>query len=134
MENALLLDTNAVSLLLKEAETHEDRKQRLNGILRGKIAFISFVTVAELLFWAEKYRWGGRKRDALDARLRAFGILDPTRDTAGIWARLRFECEAAGKSVGQHDLWIGAAAIEHDLPVVSADSDFDNMQLTRLDF
>jgi predicted nucleic acid-binding protein len=125
MDNAVLLDTNAVSILLKEASVHAARRTALENLLRGKFGFISFVTVAELLFWAEKRKWGQGKRDALDGKIRSLGILDPTRDTADIWARTRASCEDAGQVVQHHDLWIAAAALEHGLPLVSFDDDFD---------
>lgn len=133
MDNAVLIDTNIVSLLLKEAAVHEPRREQLTTMLRGKIAFISFVTVAELLFWAESRGWGQKKRDDLDARLRAFGVLDPTRDTAELWARTKWKAQNAGKTLQPHDLWIAAACLEHELPLVSADGDFDGVSgLTRI--
>lgn len=133
MQNAVLLDTNIVSLLLKEAAIHEPRREQLITMLRGNIAFISFVTVAELLFWAESRGWRQKKRDDLDARLRAFGVLDPTRDTAELWARTKWSAQSSGKVLQPHDLWIAAACLEHELPLVSADGDFDNVSgLKRL--
>lgn len=127
MDNAVLLDTTAVSLLLKIAIVHEPRRQQLIELLRGKIAFISFVTVAELLFWAESRGWGQRKRDDLDTLLRAFGVLDPTRDTAELWARTKWNAQSSGKTLQPHDLWIAAACLEHELALVSADADFDKV-------
>lgn len=133
MQNAIILDTNAVSLLLKVAAVHEPRRQQLVAALRGKIAFISFVTVAELLFWAENRGWGQKKRDDLDVLLRAFGVLDPTRDTAEIWARTKWKAQCNGKTLQPHDLWIAAACLEHELALVSADAGFDLVTgLTRI--
>jgi predicted nucleic acid-binding protein len=127
LDNAVLLDTNIVSLLLKEASVHEGRRDSLNVMLRGKVAFISFVTVAELLLWAERRSWGQKKRDDLDVRLRIFGILDPTRDTAELWARTKSIAMDSGNTLAHHDLWIAAASLEHDLPLVSDDGDFDRV-------
>jgi tRNA(fMet)-specific endonuclease VapC len=127
LDNAVLLDTNIVSLLLKEATTQESRRSHLDRMLQGKVAFISFVTVAELLFWAEKRAWGQKKRDDLDVRLRAFGILDPTRDTAGLWAQTKAAASGNGCTLQPHDLWIAAASLEHDIPLVSDDGDFDHV-------
>lgn len=133
MQNAIILDTNAISLLLKVAAVHEPRRQQLIETLRGKIAFISFVTVAELLFWAESRGWGQKKRDDLDVLLRAFGVLDPTRDTAELWARTKWKAQSSGKSLQPHDLWIAAACLEHEIALVSADADFDHVTgLTRI--
>jgi tRNA(fMet)-specific endonuclease VapC len=133
LDNAVLLDTNIVSLVIKEAAVHDTRREKLNAMLRGKIAFISFVTVAELLYWGEKRGWGQKRKDDLDVRLRAFGVLDPTRDTAELWARTRAAANASGRTLQPHDLWIAAAALEHELPLVSDDGDFDQVgSLQRL--
>jgi predicted nucleic acid-binding protein len=116
-----------VRFLLNEAAAQEPRRQHLTGMLHGKVAFISFVTVAELLFRAESRGRGQKKRDDLDARLRAFGVLDPTRDTAELWARTKLNAQSSGKALQPHDLWIAAACLEHELALVSADTDFDQI-------
>jgi len=38
--------------------------------MADKIALISFVTIAEMLYWAEKNNWGQNRRDDLDRHLR----------------------------------------------------------------
>lgn len=48
MSEALLLDTNIVSFLLKK----DTRADNLKPLLRGKILYLSFVSVAELYRWA----------------------------------------------------------------------------------
>jgi predicted nucleic acid-binding protein len=85
------------------------------------------VTVAELLFWAEKRSWGEKRRAELDYRLRAFGVLAPTRATAEIWAETKNACEKNGVPVEPHDLWIASAALEFDIPILTADDDFDRI-------
>ena len=127
MADMVLLDTTIVSIFLKVEKIHETRRQQIESYLGGKIALISFVTVAEMLFWAERRQWGEKKRAELDQRLRAYGVLDPSRSTAELWAETRRKCELSGKQVGAHDLWIAAAALEHDLPLVTADGDFDKV-------
>jgi tRNA(fMet)-specific endonuclease VapC len=127
LENAVLLDTSIVSLLLKESAVHEEKRRSLEALLSGKIAFISFVSIAELFFWAEKGGWGQRKRDELDVRLRTFGVLDPTRDTAQIWAKTKSDATGSGWTLQPYDLWIAAASLEHDLPLISSDGDFDRV-------
>ena len=57
MAIAIVLDTNAVSVLLKLSAVHAPRFDALRSELSGRIAFVSFVTVAELLFWAEDKGW-----------------------------------------------------------------------------
>lgn len=120
-----MLDTTTVSVLLKASATHATRVAALQALLAGKLAFISFVTVAELLFWAEKRNWSDKRRADLDQHMRSYGVLDPTRTTAEIWAETKMYRESVGKRMQPHDLWIASAALEYDLPLVTADGDFD---------
>jgi predicted nucleic acid-binding protein len=115
--DTVLLDTNVVSVFLKTSEVHEESRRKIEEALTGKIALISFVTVAEMFYWAERHNWSEKKRASLDERLRAYGILDPTRSTSDIWAKTKRACEKLGRPRQPHDLWIAAAAIEHGLEV-----------------
>lgn len=121
---AVVLDTSVVSIFLKVSAVHESRRSAIESYVRGKIALVSFVSVAELLFWAESRNWGEKRRDELDQRLRVYGILNPSRTTAQLWAIKRRECKAIGVDVAPHDMWIAAAAFEYDLTVVANDGIF----------
>jgi predicted nucleic acid-binding protein len=127
MDNALILDTSVVSIFLKSSSVHAARLQKIQRKLTNRIVFVSLVTVAELLFWAEKRSWGEKRRTELDHRLHAFGVLAPTRATAEIWARTKHTCEKHGVPVEPHDLWIASAALEFDIPILTADNDFDRI-------
>lgn len=41
------------------------------------------------------------------------------------WAKLRTAVADTGRKVNVNDLWIAAVALEHELPVVTQDGDFD---------
>ncbi len=125
MGDAVVLDTSAVSISLKASTVRAVRAEALQAALAGKVAFISFVTVAELLFWAEKRHWSDKRRADLDRHIRAYGVLDPTRTTAELWAETKAYRESLGTPMQPHDLWIASAALEYDLPLVTADGDFE---------
>lgn len=61
----ILLDTNIVSYLMRGGELAD----RYRPNLKGKLLAMSFVTVGELYFGAEKRGWGELKRRSLDAML-----------------------------------------------------------------
>jgi tRNA(fMet)-specific endonuclease VapC len=121
---AVVLDTNVVSVFLKVSVVHERRRLAIESFVKDKIALISFVSVAEMLYWAESKNWGEKKRQDLDQRLRVYGILDPSRTTAELWAAKKRECTASGINVAPHDMWIAAAALEYDLTVLTDDGIF----------
>ena len=127
MDNALLLDTSVLSIFLKSSSVHAARLQMIQRELANRVVFVSLVTVAELLFWAEKRVWGQKRRTELDHRLGAFGVLAPTRATAEIWAKTKNACEKRGVPVEPHDLWIASSALEFDIPILTADNDFDRI-------
>jgi predicted nucleic acid-binding protein len=127
MADTVLCDTNIVSILLKVAKVHDDRKAEIERGLSGKVALISFVTVAELLYWARQKKWGPPRCEELDRHLRSFAVLDPTRTTAELWAEIKHGCTVAGHQMGQNDLWIAAAAKEYDVCLASSDSDFEHV-------
>lgn len=124
MADAVLLDTGIVSIFLKTSLVHQQRRTAIEAEIRGKIAVISFVTVAELFFWAEKANWGESRRANLDDQLRHYDVLHANRTTAKLWARTKLQCELAGIAMGANDLWIASAALEYGLPLVTTDRDF----------
>jgi len=124
MPENLLLDTGIVSAFLKPAEPHETRRQAVESRIRGNIGLISFITIAELYYWAEKYSWGPARRQELDSRIKNYLVLDPTRDTADIWAKTKRTCELKGRVLGAHDLWIASSALEYDVTLLTTDRDF----------
>ncbi len=126
MPEKLLLDTGIVSAFLKQAEPHHARRQAIESRIKGNIGLISFITVAELYYWAEKYGWGPRRQD-LDSRIKNYLVLDPTRDTAEIWAKTKRSCEMRGSVMRAHDLWIASSALEHDFTLLTTDRDFSGI-------
>lgn len=87
---------------------------------------VSVVTLAEL----EAGVLAARTVADRAARLRTLeqvSRLDPVvidASAAAAWARLRVEMHQAGRRINVNDLWIAAAAIANNLPVVTQDDDF----------
>lgn len=83
---------------------------------RSAIFFWSAVSVGE---FAEGFR------STADPLLRRYlemaTILDVTKDTALVYASLTRELRRSGKLIGSNDLWIASHALQHSLPLVTAD-------------
>jgi tRNA(fMet)-specific endonuclease VapC len=57
------------------------------------------------------------------------GITDETtQQYANIFARLK----AAGTPIGTNDLWIAACSLEHGLPLLTLDKDFQKIEAVQL--
>ena len=52
-------------------------------------------------------------------------VLDITRETATVYATVRFELKQRGKPIPENDVWIASLARQHGLSVMSQDVHFD---------
>lgn len=85
--------------------------------------FMSMITVSELLHGvhrAEDRTRRTRRSAFVESVIDAFPLLPVDLPTARLHAELWAELAAAGRMVGAHDLWIAAAAVAHDLTLVTA--------------
>jgi tRNA(fMet)-specific endonuclease VapC len=85
--------------------------------------FLSMITVSELLHGVHRAgddRVRRAKRSAfVEAVIDRFPLLPVDLPTARAHAALWAELSAAGRLIGAHDLWLGAAALAHDLALAT---------------
>jgi len=113
--NRVLVDTCVLSYLLKL----DTRAELYRGHIEGTTPGISFMTVAEVYFWAEKYGWGARRRVHVDRTLRTYVVV-PCNDALCVsWAKIRQECERKGKRISVADAWVAACALRYDALLVT---------------
>ena len=117
--DAVLLDTNVFSYVLRPRDTRADLYRRH---IQGKTVAISFVTVGELYYWAERRRWGPERIASFEERLHKAAIvpydLQICKTYAGLKGRLR-TTTGSDRPVGDNDLWIAACAVRHAMPLVT---------------
>ena len=110
-----ILDTNIVSYLMKGGSLAETYAPHLEG----RLLTISFITVGELYFGAEKQDWGERKREQLEATLQKFVVIPYDHEIACSYGLLVAERERKGAPIGPNDAWIAACAVRHRVPLVT---------------
>ena len=88
-------------------------------LIRDKHHALSFVSVAQLLKWTIKHRWGAARIDALEQTLQKYVVLPYDQDAASTWARLSAGCEQVGRKMEDSDAWVAACALRHDLSLVT---------------
>jgi tRNA(fMet)-specific endonuclease VapC len=110
--DALLVDTNVVSYLLKG----DNRGDLYAAHLDGRLLHISFVTVAELYRWAVRYNWGEARLNTLREKLGNYTVLPSDDQTCWEWAKVM---TIKGVPIAPGDGWIAASAIRHGLPLVT---------------
>lgn len=119
----VLLDTNVFSFLLRQRPGREDvLADRYRPHVEDRIVAISFVSVGELYYWAERRQWGSNRIEALEAKLSGAVIVPYDLRICKTYARLRNGLRTPTGShrvVGDNDLWIAACAVSHSLPLVT---------------
>lgn len=65
----------------------------------------------------------GVSRSQVEPFLDAYVVVWPGRETLDRYARLYNELRKANQMVGPNDLWIAAAALEHNIPLVTRNRD-----------
>ena len=111
----IILDTNIVSYLMKGGRYAE----MYMGYIQGKSLAITFITVGELYFGAEKRKWGDKKRKQLETTLRNFFVIPYDREIACCYGQLVAERHRKGKSIAVNDAWIAACAVRHKTVLVT---------------
>lgn len=134
-----LLDTNHCSYIINNTPS-------VINALRSRSASeigISIITYGELLYMTEKSERKAQNLTAVQAFLESVDLYFIDEETAILYSQLKTavfnqfapkdKSKRRGTSVGDlgfndHDLWIAATAVQHNLTLVSADSDFTRMQ------
>lgn len=87
------------------------------------------MTVAELFQWVMVRNWGNRRIRKMETALKRYLILPFDIKVCRLWGEVRAECQASGRRISPQDAWIGATALQHDLPLVTHNpSDFEAIQ------
>jgi tRNA(fMet)-specific endonuclease VapC len=71
--------------------------------VQGRLLSISFITVGELYFGAEKANWGDPRRKKLEATLRNFVVIPYDNEIARCYGRLVAERKRNGNPIGPND-------------------------------
>jgi hypothetical protein len=99
-------------------------------IVVGRAVFISFQTVAELLYGARRADWGEARRRRLDDLIGRVEVIWPGPSLVNTYAQLRVDFERNGHALGQRvhdaDRWIAATAVRLGVPSVTHDGIFRN--------
>ena len=112
---AILVDTNVVSFIMKDAP--EGRLYHAH--LKDKLAAISFITVGEMYYGAEKASWGIVKRRGLEETLKKFIVIPYDHMIARQYGVILAACDRLGRPIFIPDAWIAACACRHSIPLVT---------------
>lgn len=111
----IILDTCIVSYLMKGNALG----QMYAAHFQGRLLAISFITVGELYYGAEKAGWGIKKRTELETVLRNFVVIPYDHEIARCYGRLVAERSRCGNPIDPNDAWIAACTLRHSVPLVT---------------
>lgn len=123
----LAVDTNAVIHALRS-----DRPTPPH-IAAAQQVMIPLPVLAELYIGALLSELKEENRAAIENLASAWTLLPPDRPTAGFYAELASAERVQARSSPRHerarrnDLWIAALCVQHELPLLSNDRDFDGI-------
>ncbi|MGI8857861.1 MAG: type II toxin-antitoxin system VapC family toxin [Thermomicrobiales bacterium] len=113
--SAIVLDTNIVSYLFND----DTRAALYRPHLDNVVINLSFTTVAEMWFGAERAAWGDVRCRRLDMFLRDYAVIESTPEICRIWAQITAACERQGRRILPPDAWIAACALRYEIPLVT---------------
>ena len=118
----MILDTNAVS-------DFADANQRLLNCLQQITADIHLpvIVLGEYRYGMKSSRLRAARESWLDELESSAIVLAVTSETSRIYADIRHELRVAGQPIPENDLWIAALARQHQLPVLTNDTHFDQV-------
>lgn len=123
----LMLDTNAVSALLKGLSP------RMDGWVREQRCCLSSIVVAEIRYGLEKLPATARMRNLAEEAMEAIAILPWSEGCARVYGRLRADLERKGTTLAAMDLLIASHALSEGCALVTADQAFANVAELHLE-
>ena len=115
-----LVDTNVCIFLMKN--TYPAMTRRFLSMDPSDF-YISSVTLYELVYGAEKSKWGERNRNNLMLFLSPFSIIPFDGNDAYYAGKIRNNLEERGTMIGPYDVQIAAQGLARNLIVLTHNTD-----------
>lgn len=126
MPGRILLDTTAVIALFNQDQAV------IAFLAEAEEVFASSIAVGELFYGAVKSEQAERNFLKIKDFVRANTILPVTARTAEVYGRVKIQLRQRGRPIPENDIWIAAAALEHDLDLAARDAHFGEVEGLRL--
>jgi len=127
LSNRVLLDTSAYSALRR------GNPEMLRLVQRADRIVFTPIVIGELLAGFRKGHQTERNMTELSRMLESSRVMtvEISRTTAECYAQIFDGLRRIGKPIPENDIWISASAMEHGLPIVTADRHFEYVTQVR---
>ena len=115
---SVLLDTSVAVGYFRQDLDLQKKIDQVNDV------YLPLVALGELLYGVKKSAHQARTLAQLKTFLSGCILLFPDETTAEFYGEIKAQLSAAGTPIPQNDIWIAAAAKEHDLPIATRDRHF----------
>ena len=119
--NGKLVDTNVIIRFLKgttELFPLFDDMEKL---------FVSSISVGELMYGAELSKKADFNRTLYSDFCEQMNVLSVDSDIAKNYGKIKAQLKHKGRPIPENDIWIAATAVTANLCLMTADSDFENI-------
>jgi predicted nucleic acid-binding protein len=114
--SAVVVDTDVVSFLFKR----DTRAAAYQPHLAFNTPYVSFMTLAELDYWALSGRWGPARVARLERFVTPrFAVVPHDRAICRLWAEVTNICRRAGHPIKVADAWVAATALHLGVPLLT---------------
>jgi|SRR5687768_13284465 len=118
MSGNLLLDTNIVSAMLDADPAVTSRN------VAGTIFYVPCTVVGELYFGAANSGRPAENERRLESFLASSTVVPADIETGRWYGRLKAQLRRNGTPIPENDVWIAAAALQHQMSLVTRDAHF----------
>lgn len=115
MISSVVVDTDVVSFIFK----NDSRGVLYTPHITGRIALVSFMTVAELRRWYLQRNWGNARQQELEDFLQNYIVIHSEDSLCTKWAEVTSNAARKGRPIDTADAWNAATAILHNVPLVT---------------
>ena len=125
MANDVLLDTNIVIAVLRNDMAVKER------LLSIESFFLPATVLGELFFGVHKSSRPAQELARLQALLTGLDesrILPCDHATAQVYGLIKQRLTSVGRPIPENDYWIAAVAYQYDLPIVTRDAHFREIE------
>ncbi len=116
----VLLDTNVVSFLSRPCREGKDYQR----LLISRAPSIAVISLAELRYGALNGGWAEARWQQLEALIKPWTVIAADSNVAWQAARIMNASRVVGRRIEWADAWIAGTALAHDVPLMTHDSDF----------
>ena len=120
--NKFLLDTNIVSALLKGEVIIAD------NLDKAEAAYIPIIVVGELYYGASFSSQVEKNTADLKKVTSRYQLLSLDEETTAVYGNIKTALRKKGKPIPENDIWIAAIAIQNDIPLVTRDNHFKEIE------